>query len=202
MRKFIIICLVIIAGSVLALLAWGYFGQKRTPPNPAETNLYKWLCGYEGTDDPLREYLTTKPDLNFHFSGAPETPLIVALKDYKACGTALSRIEMLIKAGADVNMKGLGGPPLVVATISNRPDAVALLLKSGADVNGVDEAGYTAAMRIGYGTDWRPVEILKLLIEAGIDLRKKAPDGMTARDAAAKAGRTDLVQMMDQAGGK
>lgn len=199
MRKYIIIGLGVIAGLVLALTAWGYFGQKRTPPDPNEQKLYRWLCGYEGSDDPLREFLTTKPNLNFHFSGAPETPLIVALKDYKACGTSLSRIEMLIKAGADVNMKGLGGTLLVVAAISTRPDAVALLLKSGADVNGVDDAGYTAAMRVGDSTGTRPAEVLKLLIDAGIDLRRKAPDGMTARDIAVKFGRTDLVQMIDQA---
>jgi hypothetical protein len=32
-------------------------------------------------------------------------------------------------------------------------------------------------------------------------LRKKAPDGMTARDVAVKLGRTDLIQVIDQAGG-
>ncbi len=201
MRKIIIVCLSVIAGSVMALVAWGYLGQKRVPPDPNEMKLYGWLCGYEGSDDPLREYLATKPDLNFHFSGAPETPLLVALRDYKACGTSLSRIEMLIKAGADVNMKGLDGTPLVVAALSTRPDAVALLLKSGADVNGVDETGYTAAMRVAGSTDTRSAEVLKLLIDAGIDLRKKAPDGMTARDVAVKLGRTDLIQVIDQAGG-
>lgn len=191
--------LTVVAVPVLALAAWGYFGQSRISSTEHENKIHHLLCGYTGSDDALKEFLVSKPNLNFHFSTSPDMPLAVALEDYNGCGTSLSRIEMLIKAGADVNMKGIDGPPLNLAVLSSRPDAVALLLKSGADVNEVDGKGYTAAMRIWNSNEKQPLEMLSLLIDAGIDLGRKAPDGMTARDVAVKIGRTDLVQMIDQA---
>lgn len=54
-------------------------------------------------------------------------------------------------------------------------------------------------MRIWNSNEKQPREMLRLLIDAGIDLDRKGADGLTARDIAVKIKRPDLIMMIDEA---
>ena len=56
-------------------------------------------------------------------------------------------VELLLKAGADVNAKSKGGwTALMYASNNDRKDVVELLLKAGADINAKGKDGWTALM--------------------------------------------------------
>ncbi len=80
----------------------------------------------------------------------------------------LDEMERLIEAGADVDAKT--GAPLIGAIKYNRADAIKLLLKKGANINGMSKTNYTPLMT-AFGS-YR-YEIAKLLIEDGADVNWK-----------------------------
>ena len=114
----------------------------------------------------LRALLRDGADVN---GGQPdglscgETPLMIAAE----MGN-LQCVDILIKAGADVNSKAQGGhTALNVAVWRNNVESVNKLLCAGADVNSVNLYGRTAlfhAARHGYH------DCVKSLIEAGADV--------------------------------
>jgi len=72
-----------------------------------------------------------------------------------------SKIEKLIKKGADVNAKNKAGvTALMLAAVNGHTDIVKLLLDKGADVNVKDKDGKTALM---YAADRGHTDIVKLL---------------------------------------
>ncbi len=65
---------------------------------------------------------------------------------YNIAGSSgVAELKVLLKAGADVNAKGMSGmTPLHYAAKSNPdPDALEVLLKAGADPRAIDNAGKT-----------------------------------------------------------
>jgi len=80
-------------------------------------------------------------------------------------------VDLLIKAGADLNLKDNGGlTALMKAAGQGSPECVDLLIKAGADLNLKDKAGMTALMKAaGQGSP----ECVDLLIKAGADLNLK-----------------------------
>lgn len=74
-------------------------------------------------------------------------------------------IELLLAAGADVNVKTkTGSTALTTAASSESIRAVRLLLQAGADVNAKDMWGYTA---LGRAKAAKNQEIVQLLLESG-----------------------------------
>ena len=101
-----------------------------------------------------------------------ETPLMIAAE----MGN-LQCMDILIKAGADVNSKAQGGhTALNVAVWRNNVQAVNKLTRAGANVNSVNLYGRTAlfhAARHGYH------QCVKVLIEAGADVNLVDHSGET-----------------------
>lgn len=106
--------------------------------------------------------------------------------------------KLLIARGADVNRWGFE-PPLTVAACEERVDLVRLLLDNGADVNAIDEAGYTALMEpaeLGYS------EIVNTLIAAGIDVNAREREGRTALSFARERHQTAVADILVRVGAR
>jgi hypothetical protein len=99
----------------------------------------------------VREILKYKPDLKKPIDGT-EPVLSYVLEDGEMDKGETERveiIEMLIKAGADVNARGrIGQTPIFYAIFT--PGAVKPLLKAGADINARDLFGDTTFTRNAY----------------------------------------------------
>ena len=73
-------------------------------------------------------------------------------------------VEMLINAGADVNVRDkFGGTALMIASQNGHVETVEMLIEKGADVNARDFLGNTALV---YATEEGHKEIIKILEEA------------------------------------
>src|SRR5205823_627389 len=108
-------------------------------------------------------------------------------------------VVKLVADGGNVNYKGEGHTPLMVAVQSGHVDTVAALIGRGADVNGRDPSGRTALM-IAAGAGNRG--IVHYLISRHADVRAKDNDGITAL-ALAKGQRFDgVIDMLERGGAK
>ncbi|MDP2433411.1 MAG: ankyrin repeat domain-containing protein [Pseudomonadota bacterium] len=106
-------------------------------------------------------------------------------------------VKKLLEVGYDPNAN-LGGPgltPLMISAAVNNPESVAVLIKSGANVNARNKLGRTSlilASKYGF------VPIVKLLLDAGADpdIRPNDMEGHTALIAASKQGYSEVVQVL------
>lgn len=92
-------------------------------------------------------------------------------------------VQLLIDAGADVNLLARGTRPLHEAVQGDweSPTSVSVLLSCGAEVDARDEQGQTALI---IAAQHGSVECVRLLLEAGANLNLKDNRGKTALDHA------------------
>jgi ankyrin repeat protein len=142
-------------------------------------------------------------------------------------------VKILIEGGFNVNKKEDGGDnntPLIIASEEGRKEIVELLLKSGADINGINKKRETAlicaACKGRYETSKILIngnvninaadadrdtalicaaqegydEIVEMLIKAGADLNRKNKKGLTAIAQASSHGYTEIVEVLIKAG--
>lgn len=122
------------------------------------------------------------------------TPLMLSahLKDRKA---SVKVMKMLLAAGADTRLKDKYGDAAIHEAItscsgdkdgSKCVELVELLIKAGADVNETDSDRHTPAIVAIMKIDDRKasVQVLRMLIDAGADLRPRDDWGKTALDRA------------------
>ena len=111
------------------------------------------------------------------------TPLIIAVRDGDE-----SRVQALLRHGADVNLASLGdGNPLIVAASQGNTALARLLIEYGADVNSIvpgDETPLINAARASH------IEMVRYLIDQGADVNL----GVNADTLRGKAWRTPLNQ--------
>ena len=113
-------------------------------------------------------------------------------------------IEILINAGADLNVRGiLDYNPLLRTIDSRRKDKeqiIKLFLKSGANFNAQDIRGMTV-IHIAVLINEKP-EIMDLLLSNVDDVNVKNNQGLTPRDIACLLGRKSIIDKIDEYGGK
>jgi ankyrin repeat protein len=85
----------------------------------------------------------------------------------------LPMVKLLVDRGADVNIEGKKGSPLIWATLTGSEDIAALLLQKGANANS-SLYGRTPLM---YAASRGKADMVRLLIEHGADVNKNSPQG-------------------------
>ena len=119
-------------------------------------------------------------------SSAMAGPLGNAAKDGD-----IGEIERLLNEGADVNESGLASP-LFYAIQYNHTDAARLLIERGADVNKASTWGTPIHEAAKRGN----AEIVRLLLEQGVDPSVTASKGMTPLHSAAEGGSVESAQYL------
>jgi hypothetical protein len=116
---------------------------------------------------------------------------------YASAQGNLEIVKELIKAGADINDSNA----LRFASSSGYIDVVKELITAGADVNVKDSNGKTALI---YASESRlePIESVKELITAGADVNVKDFSGGTALIYASNTGNYKIVKALKDAGAK
>ena len=125
----------------------------------------------KGHDECLSELLTTSDINNTDLYG--RTPLLLACRfGFPKC------VDLLLKAGADVNMKGAANlTPLTQAVKHDHDGCLDLLIQVGADVN---KAEYTGRTPVASAAFYGSRKCLKKLLTAGADVNLPGPLGRTA----------------------
>ena len=108
-------------------------------------------------------------------------------------------VELLIKAGAEVNVQcKFGNTPLHYASMDGHTECIELLIKAGADVNIQDSDGWTVLHFASYGGY---KDIVDLLIKAGANVNLLSHQEFnTALHFASSFGHKDCVELLIKAG--
>lgn len=137
-----------------------------------------------------------------------------------AANGEIERVKLLISEGAEVNVKNNEGlTPLHCAVREGHKEVVELLLAHDADVNigdaGLNRTAAEFAMRshhtdivqllVSKGADISPLHFAlymkdetkaRSLIEGGVDVSRRTPNGTTPLDRAVRAGLKDIAELL------
>eukprot|EP00953_Heterococcus_sp_UTEX-ZZ885_P001301 1214-Heterococcus_DN1.PRE.1 len=148
----------------------------------------------------LRHLVSQGFDIN-HPRLASNQPLWLASNQPLLCcaaGTGQCRVvEFALEHGADPNITGVNGPPVILAVRHGQLSIVKLLCERGANLQTCfgqwQNSLYAATLT-------RNVEMVKLLIKHGADVNAVANDGSTPAPHAALSGHCGILQMLLDAG--
>jgi len=108
----------------------------------------------------------------------------------------LTKIQELIKSGADVNAKDADGRPALMCDFGNI-EIVNELIKDGVNVNATSPDKKTALIRASESGN---IDILKALIAAGANVNAKDSYGKTALAYASQNKSTEIINILKTAG--
>ncbi|HEY0551051.1 MAG TPA: ankyrin repeat domain-containing protein [Verrucomicrobiae bacterium] len=113
----------------------------------------------------------------------------------------LPMVETLLKAGAKVNVSGgyMGTTPLHVALERAHTEVVPVLLRAGANPQTKDRSNWTPFLHAALRCD---IPTVKLLIDAGSDIRAVDKERRNAYDLASKWGKKEVAEFVKQLLGK
>ena len=113
----------------------------------------------------------------------------------------VNRMKELIDAGDDVNFNKTANPsciPLTCAAKQGHLEAAQILIDSNADIEMTDDSHMTALM---WAAENGHTDVVRLLLSKGADVNA-THYGETALNLAKGKGRTDIVDLLKQAGAK
>ena len=116
---------------------------------------------------------------------------------------SVAMLETLLPAKPDVNLRNrYGGVSVIPASERGHVDYVRRVVRTGIDVNHVNDLGWTAlleAVILGKGTKpWQ--DIVRILLAAGADPSIADRDGVTALEHATSRGYTEIATILRAAG--
>jgi len=92
-------------------------------------------------------------------------------------------VQALVRGGADLEARGAyGDTPLMCSVHADGIETMAALLALGADVNAVDNDGRSALLIAASSPYYLPKTRIRMLVEAGADVRHRDVFGMNAID--------------------
>jgi ankyrin repeat protein len=139
----------------------------------------------------LAKIVYSDPELINTFSEDGFTPLGLA-SFFEHEDTA----RYLLLKGAEVNVHSkndLHVYPIHSAVAANNADITKILLEAGAEVNVVQQLGYTPLHSAAFHGN---VEIIILLLEAGADIKAKTDEGKTPADVAEEKGFKEIAGVL------
>lgn len=114
-------------------------------------------------------------------------------------------LELTLAHGADLaSTNRYGGTALIPAAERGHVDTVSMLIAAGVNVDHINRLHWTALMEaivLGQGGPAH-TRIVALLLDAGADPNIADADGITPLQHARKRGYTDMVKLLEQAGGR
>jgi ankyrin repeat protein len=110
----------------------------------------------------------------------------------------MEMVDMLIKNGADIDVRAEGSTPLQVAAINSRLDVVRRLLKAGADPNATfKEGGKKGLTPLAFCAGLNLTDAIKVLIEGGARVNKITKEGTSSPlFVAVREGHVEAVQVL------
>jgi ankyrin repeat protein len=127
------------------------------------------------------------------------TSLFFAAQDNR-----LDVVKLLIAAGAEVNKARVGGwNPLLIAAVDGHAGVVSVLLETaGVDLNAAFTDGEDAGMTPMFlAAQENRLDVVKLLIAAGVDVNTARAEGATPLHAAAHNGHAGVVSVLLETAG-
>ncbi len=151
-----------------------------------------WMAARYGHTDQLRQLLAGANQSEIEQEdGGGRTPLTRASTyGHSDC------VELLLKAGVQVNRKdGHGWTAMHFACTNNRDSVVSVLLAHGADVNVTDRYGWTPLMT---AASWGHTAVVKILLDAGAKRSLKNQEGRTALGEAVFGNKPETAAMIKE----
>ena len=106
---------------------------------------------------------------------------------------AVEMVRMLLEAGADPDVKGMGFTPLGIAALNGQLQVTALLLKAGARADLRSDNGLTPLMNAGL---MNHVRIMELILRYDTDVDRENGAGRTALSYAAEGGAEQALVLL------
>jgi len=158
-------------------------------PNDPKTLFYAAAAGnHSAVEEMIRRGADTNERDRYG-----KTALVYAVTNGK---DDLAVVLSLLAAGADVNARNQidGSTALLKAIDPGGTDLeIRALLDHGADVNSVDNNGWTPLM---VASDWGQTTLIELLLNKGANINAKKTDGKTALMIAAEGGKSEGVELL------
>ncbi|XP_018654746.1 putative multiple ankyrin repeats single kh domain protein [Schistosoma mansoni] len=147
----------------------------------------------EGHEETVALLLAVGAEVNARTEETQETALTLA-----ACGGFIEVCEMLLNAGADIEVGGVGcSTPLMEAAQEGHLELVRRLLERGALVNAVTATGDTA---LHYAAENGHVKVCEKLLDWGAVFGAMTEGGRTPLMKAARTGHLEVVQLFLERG--
>jgi len=114
-------------------------------------------------------------------------------------------LKLTLAAGADLRSTNrYGGTALIPAAHHGHPETVKILLATAIDRDHVNKLGWTALLEAVILGDGGPThtEIVRLLVEAGVNVNLADREGVTPLQHARRRGFREMVRILEAKGGR